>query len=612
MTSTMTLRNDVARTGTNPNFPIQTGPWRKYVSLDLGAPIRAGVLVVENWLFNSGALAGQTHTLVLIATTTNEIYCYGESDLLYGSTAPLWHISLGKTAMMRGGSNIAPPIGICGTPVVDAANRRMFVVAMWDDGTGHGKYSIFNIALDTGNITTSQQLVDAGAPGRATFNGDLLDQRTAINLASGWLWLGFADFQFDDFGRYYGWVVAINPGNLSQQLYQPMISLNSSNTWGIFAGGVWGPGGVAAAPDGTVYALTGNATQIATGDVSGSSPQDNLTSFGKNYWGAVPATGPGSLGDFFNALVRVGVTGSGSSSQLKVLDWFQGSTFTKAENTADFDFGGSSPVVLPPIDGHQLVAFVPKNGDVFVLNSQNLGHYSVPLARETFADSLTQHGNDTKVAIAFLQTPDGRNILIVGADSNGAFGGFASFQLDATVTPPTLTQLWKAPSQLRDSFGSPTVITSPVPDPSKPPNPVGLTWIIDGDDAGNNFLKNCAMRAYDVLAGTIAYDSTANNDVTEQIPHFAPITSGGNSVFCATSTGFMGFTQRRVPVIRVGLCTFNGKLYAAWKGETGDDRLFYSPFNGSAWAPQTVIAGNSSVGPGLCGFRQLHVCRVER
>src|SRR3974390_714370 len=79
------------------------------------------------------------------------------------------------------------------------------------------------------------------------------DQRTAINLAGDWLWLGFADFQAFDKGRYYGWVVAINPGNLSQQLYQPMVSLNSSNTWGIFAGGVWGPGGVAAAADGTVY-----------------------------------------------------------------------------------------------------------------------------------------------------------------------------------------------------------------------------------------------------------------------------------------------------------------------------------------------------------------------
>src|ERR1019366_2786458 len=97
----------------------------------------------------------------------------------------------------------------------------------------------------------------------------------------------------------------------------------------------------------------------------------------------------------------------------------------------------------------------------------------------------------------------------------------------------------------------------------------------------------------------IAYDSTANNDVTEQIPHFAPITSGGYSVFCATSTGFMGFTQRPFLVIRIGLCSFSGKLCAAWKGETGDDRLFYSEFNGSAWTTQATIAGNSSVGPGL-------------
>ena len=182
-----------------------------------------------------------------------------------------------------------------------------------------------------------------------------------------------------------------------------MVSLNSSNTYGMFAGGIWGPGGVAAADDGTVYALTGNAT----GDPAA-------------YWGALPAAGPGSLGDYFNALVRVGVEVSGVSSNLAVLDWFQGSTFTKAENDADWDFGGSSPVVLPPINGRQLVAFVPKDGDIFVLDSQNLGQYSVPLTRVTFANAFNSGGNDTKVAIAFMQTPDGRNVLIVGADSNGA------------------------------------------------------------------------------------------------------------------------------------------------------------------------------------------------
>jgi hypothetical protein len=147
MNSTTTLRSDPARTGTNPNFPINTNPWRKYLSVNLGTTniggttvdraVRAGVLVVENWQFNAGPLAGQMHTLVLVATTTNEIYCYGEGALLADPTnpTPLWQVSLGVTPVMRWGSLIALPIGICGTPVVDTANRRMFVVS---DGVSDG------------------------------------------------------------------------------------------------------------------------------------------------------------------------------------------------------------------------------------------------------------------------------------------------------------------------------------------------------------------------------------------------------------------------------------------------------------------------------------------
>ncbi len=48
-----------------------------------------------------------------------------------------------------------------------------------------------------------------------------------------------------------------------------------------------------------------------------------------------------------------------------------------------------------------------------------------------------------------------------------------------------------------------------------------------------------------------------------------------------------------------GLCCYNELLYAAWKGDVGDDRLFYSNFNGTAWASQATIAGNSSVGSAL-------------
>ncbi len=53
----------------------------------------------------------------------------------------------------------------------------------------------------------------------------------------------------------------------------------------------------------------------------------------------------------------------------------------------------------------------------------------------------------------------------------------------------------------------------------------------------------------------------------------------------------MGVTQ--------GLCEFEGKLYAAWKGQTGDERIFYSFYNGSYWVEQRLAGGNTSAGPSL-------------
>jgi len=51
------------------------------------------------------------------------------------------------------------------------------------------------------------------------------------------------------------------------------------------------------------------------------------------------------------------------------------------------------------------------------------------------------------------------------------------------------------------------------------------------------------------------------------------------------------------------LAMLGGTLYAAWKGEHDDERLFYAAFNGAGWDNQAAIPGNSSVGPSLA------VCR---
>jgi len=50
----------------------------------------------------------------------------------------------------------------------------------------------------------------------------------------------------------------------------------------------------------------------------------------------------------------------------------------------------------------------------------------------------------------------------------------------------------------------------------------------------------------------------------------------------------------------VALETFNGKLYMVWKGMERDDRVWFSSYNGSAWAPQQQVPGiGSSTGVSL-------------
>jgi hypothetical protein len=52
-----------------------------------------------------------------------------------------------------------------------------------------------------------------------------------------------------------------------------------------------------------------------------------------------------------------------------------------------------------------------------------------------------------------------------------------------------------------------------------------------------------------------------------------------------------------------GLISHGGYLYAAWKGEPGDERIFYSRWNGSGnWAASATVGGKTSVGPSLGSF----------
>jgi hypothetical protein len=40
-----------------------------------------------------------------------------------------------------------------------------------------------------------------------------------------------------------------------------------------------------------------------------------------------------------------------------------------------------------------------------------------------------------------------------------------------------------------------------------------------------------------------------------------------------------------------GIATFGNSLFAAWKGMLGDQAIWFSHFNGSAWAAQQIVPG---------------------
>jgi hypothetical protein len=85
------------------------------------------------------------------------------------------------------------------------------------------------------------------------------------------------------------------------------------------------------------------------------------------------------------------------------------------------------------------------------------------------------------------------------------------------------------------------------------------------------------------------------------------------SLWYASFDGTNWSSQRQIPSdpeipsvassIGASLAAFGGKLYAAWKGASKDQSLWYASFDGTNWSSQRQIPGvSSSIGPSLTAF----------
>src|SRR5215467_13633384 len=273
---------------------------------------------------------------IIAVTESNNVYAL---DAVDGSV--IWQRDVGDPVFQADLTCPGPinQYGITGTPIVDLASRALFFDAMiTPDGGNTKKHLIFSLNTDTGDINPGWP-VDVGEV--AIFNGMTFTpsqqaQRPALGIVGNVLYVPYGGLF--DCSPYHGWLVGV-----------PINNPAGAMAWASSAigGSVWGVGGVAS--DGTnPFITTGNTFNT-----------------GGNWMGgeAVIRFQPGPI---FSGLPS---------------DYWVPTNWLSLDN-ADLDLGGSGPLLVdvPDATPSHLIVALGKDGKAYLLNRDNLGGISAPIA----------------------------------------------------------------------------------------------------------------------------------------------------------------------------------------------------------------------------------------
>jgi hypothetical protein len=338
------------RTGQNLNETVLTwanvnqAQFGKLFSYPLDGVAYASPLHVANV-----SISGQgVHNVVYVATEHDSVYALDADGL---SPTPLWKVSFinppAVTTVPAADTgeccDIAPEIGITGTPVIDQGTGTLYVVAKTKEGTN------FVQRLHALDITTGAEkfggpmVIQASVPGtgdgndgngQVPFNALRENQRPALLLSKGVVYIGFASH--GDNPPYHGWVLGYDAHTL-QQVMAYNDTPNGSE------GGIWqSGGGLAGDSAGNIFFVTGNGT------------------FDANIGGL----------DYGDTIEKISTGGA-------VLDYF--APHDQATLSAgDLDLGSGTALLLPDQAGphpHLLVT-AGKNGTIYLIDRDNMGHFN--------------------------------------------------------------------------------------------------------------------------------------------------------------------------------------------------------------------------------------------
>lgn len=196
------------------------------VHRDLAFDAKVNGPVYAQPLFLEGA--NGSPNLVFVATEQNQVYAFNAQ-----TGPPAWHTVLAPPVPLSAlpCGNI-DPLGITGTPVIDATSRTLYLDAMTTpDGGATKRHLVYALAADDGTVRSGWP-ADVGAlvPG---FDAAVQNQRGGLLLLGGKVYVPYGG-HFGDCGTYYGRVVGLdvaNPGSA--------VSFQTRAA----GGGIWAPGG---------------------------------------------------------------------------------------------------------------------------------------------------------------------------------------------------------------------------------------------------------------------------------------------------------------------------------------------------------------------------------
>ncbi len=371
--SVLTYHYDNARSGANTNEVLLTpslvntnnfGRIIKYVT--------DGYIYTQPLMVPGVNIPGVgVRNVVYVASEHDTVYAFDADSSAGANVGLLWKTNLGIAALSANGEfgarycgtcfpDIVPEVGITGTPVIDPATGTLYVnVATREVVAGVSTNYIHRLhAINITNGTErsySPVIVSGSVPGTGTdsvggvmtFNGKQANQRAALTLVGGILYVAYAGYADTD--PYHGWVFGYNATNLVRVAIFNTTPNATTAAFGIHAaeGGIWQGGhGLVVDANTNLYFITGNG------------------SFSQNTNG----------GDYSDTVMKLATTNG-----LTVADYFTPYNQLALAN-ADTDLGSVGPVLLPDAVGNSthphLLAAGGKSGTIYLLDRDSLGGFN--------------------------------------------------------------------------------------------------------------------------------------------------------------------------------------------------------------------------------------------